>query len=402
MAQRIVLFGDPEGVQQVTKSVLHEAIVAIVGATIRPEQRDALEKLAARHEVRFLVQPKRNSPEYPGFVDGVRALVPDLILVNSYSMRLGAELLDLPRLGCVNVHGGLLPEYRGSNPIQWALLNDEVETGVTMHYMTEGFDQGDIIARERVAICFEDTWLDVRERLQRAAERLLEQELPKILSGTNARLPQDESRARYYRRRSAEDGQVDWHRPVRDLYNLIRALVKPHPGAYYELRSQRVILDRYLSIGEVTALKYGEPGRQILRGADVMLLPAESLSVETRCGGKRSKVRVEFSIRSCLTDEVLGRCELSRIDFGKSVGEMRILPGKGVVAEGLCYSAVDPLAEFAANDLRLERLMYRVEQDDELLLESLAQAGFVRGDISEVGKTARADRALMTWRRRKI
>jgi hypothetical protein len=330
-------------------------------------------------------------------VDEVRGLGPDLILANSYSMLLGAELLDLPRLGCVNVHGGLLPEYRGSNPIQWALLNDEAETGVTMHYMTEGFDQGDIIAQERVAICFEDTWLDVRERLQRAAERLLEQELPKILSGRNARLPQDESRARYYRRRSAEDGRVDWQRPVRDLYNLIRALVKPHPGAYYEERSQRMILDRHLSIGEVTALKYGGVGRQILRGADVMLLPSERLDEEAW-----SNEMVEFSIRSCLSGEELGRCELTRLDFVKSVGEMRIRPGKGVVAEGRCYSAVNLLAEFAANDLRLDQLVCRVEQDDELLIDSLDRAGFVRGGLSEVSKTAKEDRAPMIRRRRQV
>jgi methionyl-tRNA formyltransferase len=403
MVKRILLFGDPEGVQQVTKVLSQNAILAIVGATIRSEQRGALEKLAGRHEVRLLVQPKRNSPEYPGFVDEVRGLDPDLMLVNSYAMRVGVELLDLPRFGCVNVHGGLLPEYRGSNPIQWALLNDEVETGVTMHYMTEEFDQGDIIAQRRVAISFEDTWLDVRGRLQRATEGLLEEELPKILSCTNARSPQDESRARYYRRRSAEDGLVDWHRPVRDLYNLIRALVKPHPGAYYDLASQRMILDRYLSIREVTALKYGDSGRQILRGTDVMLFPVESLASETCRRGKGSNERVEFSIRACASGETLGRCELSSIDFVNSVGEMRIRPADGVVAEGLCHTAVEPLSEFAGNDLRLKHLMYRVERDEERLLESLARAGFVREDVSETDQTTTADGTPgMIWRRRTV
>src|SRR5260370_37837971 len=208
MLKRIVVFGDREGIQQVTKLMSREVVSAVVGAPIRTQQLGALEELARRNEVRLLVQPKHKSPDYPRFVDEVRTLDPHLIVVNSYSMRLGAELLGLPRFGCVNVHGGLLPEYRGSNPIQWALLNDETETGVTIHYMTEEFDQGDIIARRTAPNWFQDTGLDIRARLERAAEALLEQELPKILSGTNARLPQDESRARYYRRRSAEDGRV--------------------------------------------------------------------------------------------------------------------------------------------------------------------------------------------------
>ncbi len=398
MLKRVVVFGDPKGIQQVTKLMSQDAIPAVVGASIRPEQLGALEEFARRNEVRLLVQPKHNSPEYPRFVDEVRTVDPDLILVNSYSMRVGAELLDLPRLGCVNVHGGLLPEYRGSNPIQWALLNDETETGVTIHYMTEEFDQGDIIAQRTVAMCFEDTWLDIRARLERATEALLEQELPKILSGTNARSPQDESRARYYRRRSAEDGRVDWHRAVRDLYNLIRALVKPHPGAFYDLPSHRVVLDRYLSISEVTALKYGDAGRHMLRGADVMLRPTANLTSEACCR-RRSNEKVEFSIRSCVTDEELGRCELSNIDFVRSAGEMRIRSTERVAGGTLCGTAVEPLTEFAVNDLRLKHLMCRVEEDDGLLLESLSRGGFVRDNVSETDKR-RGDSGMRVMCRR--
>ena len=388
MLERVVVFGDPQGIQQVTKLISREAIPAIVAAAIRPEQLSALEEFARRCEVRLLVQPKHNSPQYPRFVDEVRTLDPDLILVNSYSMRVGAELLGLPRLGCVNVHGGLLPEYRGSNPIQWALLNDERETGVTIHYMTEEFDRGDIIARQTVPICFEDTWLDIRARLERATEALLEQELPKILSGTNARLPQDESRARYYRRRSAEDGRVEWHRAVRDLYNLIRALVKPHPGAFYDLHSQRVVLDGYLSIKEVTALKYGDVGRQLLRGADVMLRPTADLTSEA-CSRRRSNESIEFSIRSCVTGEEWGCCEVSNIDFGRNTAEMRIRSGERMAGGTVCGVVVDLLIEFVANDLRLKHLTCWVEEDDWLLVESLSRGGFVRDKVSKTDRARR-------------
>jgi methionyl-tRNA formyltransferase len=398
MLRRVVVFGDPEGIQQVTKLMSKDAIPAVVGAAIRPEQLGALEEFARRNEMRLLIQPKHNSAEYPRFVDEVRTLDPDLILVNSYSMRVRAELLDLPRLGCVNVHGGLLPEYRGSNPIQWALLNDEKETGVTIHYMTEEFDQGDIIAQRTVAICFEDTWLDIRARLERATEVLLAQELPKILSRTNARSPQDESRARYYRRRSAEDGRVDWHRAVRDLYNLVRALVEPHPGAFYDLPSERVVLDRYLSISEVTALKYGDAGRQMLRGADVRLRPSTNLASAT-CGRRRSNEKVEFSIRSRVTDEELGRCELGNIDFVRSAGEIRIQSGERVAGGALCGGAVEPLIEFAANDLRLKHLTCLVEEDDGPLGESLSRGGFVRDNVSETDRRRKESGVRVVWRR---
>lgn len=382
MRERVVVFGDSGGIQQVIKLMSRGAIPAMVGAGIRPEQWGALERLAARHEVRLLVQPKRSAPAYPRFVDEVRALDPDLILVNSYSMRLGAELLNVPRLGCVNVHGGLLPEYRGSNPIQWALLNDETETGVTIHYMTEEFDQGDIIARRMVPICFRDTWLDIRARLEEATEALLRVELPRIVSGTSARWPQDESRARYYRRRSPEDGRIEWHRAVRDLYNLIRALVKPHPGAFYDSASQRVVLDRYLSIDEVAALKYGSAGGQLLRGTDVVLRPAPN---PARAGRDRSHERVEFSIRSGVTDEELGTGEIRNIDFAKSIGEVRIRSKDGGPR---CWTAVAPLAEFAMNDLRLARLRCRAGKDEGPLLDGLARAGFARDEVPESDGTA--------------
>ena len=391
--ERVVVFGDPGGIQQVAKLMSPGAIPAIVGATLRPEQHGALEELARRHEFRLLVQPKHNSPEYPRFVDEVRALEPDLILVNSYSMRVRTELLGLPRLGCVNVHGGLLPEYRGSNPIQWALLNDETETGVTIHYMTEEFDQGDIIAQRTVPICFQDTWLDIRARLEEATEALLHEELPRILSGTNARSPQDESRARYYRRRSPEDGRMDWPRAVRDLYNLIRALVKPHPGAFYDSASQRVVLDRYLSIDEVTALKYGSAGGQVLRGTGVVLRPTPN---PARPGRDRSNANVEFSIRSSMTDEELGTGEVRNIDFAKSVGEMHIRSKNG--GSG-CWTAVAPLTEFAVNDLRLRHLRCRAGKDDGPLLEVLARAGFARDEVSESGDT-RTDRGMTVMSRR--
>jgi len=171
-------------------------------------------------------------------------------------MRLHPDLLAVPRIAAVNIHGALLPQYRGCNPIQWALINNETETGVTTHYITKDFDVGDIIAQKHVPIFFEDTWVDIQNRIAKATEEMLSVEILKLLKGTNERKSQDISQARYFRRRKPEDGAIDWHKSVEYIYNLVRALVKPHPGAFYIREEEKVFLDEYLTIPQVVMFKY--------------------------------------------------------------------------------------------------------------------------------------------------
>ncbi len=258
---RILVFGDDYGLPQVIRHMPLENIIGLVGAGIRPSQHEALQQLAEGYKFRFLIQPRITDKGYWDFVNEIRNLKPDLIFVNSYSMLLRSEILSVPPLGCVNVHGALLPQYRGANPIQWALINNENETGVTMHYMDENFDTGDIIAQRRVPIYFEDTWRDVQARIANATEDMLSEEIPKLLAGCIVRQPQDSSKAHYYRHRHPEDGLINWNDSVAHIYNLIRALVKPHPGAFFvNLEGKRVILDEYLTVPQVTDLKYNKRG----------------------------------------------------------------------------------------------------------------------------------------------
>ena len=142
---RILAFGDDGGIPRLIRHLPQGVLVGIVGAEIRPQQHPELRWLAEAQGVPLLIQPRLTSPAYPAFIEQARTLAPDLILVNSYSMLLRPDILSIPRYGAVNIHGALLPQYRGCNPIQWALLNNETATGVTMHYMTAEFDAGDII-----------------------------------------------------------------------------------------------------------------------------------------------------------------------------------------------------------------------------------------------------------------
>jgi methionyl-tRNA formyltransferase len=251
----ILLFGDSWGVPLVMESAPRGSIRGVVAAEIRSSDQEEVRRIAADNQVPFLVQPRKHSEAYGAFLDHVRSIEHDLIIVNSYSMLLHPEILALPALGGVNVHPALLPKYRGSNPLQWVIINNERETGVTLHYMTTEFDAGDIIAQRRVPIFPEDTWLDLQSRIAGETREMLRTEIPRILAGTNQRTPQNEAEAFKSQRRRPEDGEIDWTRSVPDIHNLIRALVAPLPGAFYYSQGQKIVLDKYLSPAQVAELK---------------------------------------------------------------------------------------------------------------------------------------------------
>jgi UDP-4-amino-4-deoxy-L-arabinose formyltransferase/UDP-glucuronic acid dehydrogenase (UDP-4-keto-hexauronic acid decarboxylating) len=166
------------------------------------------------------------------FLALVREAAPDLILVWSYSMRLPASLLEIPPLGAINLHNGLLPEYRGRHVVQWALVNGEREIGVTLHYMDEGFDTGAIIARHVVPLGADDDAAAAATKLLDAGVASLREWWSRIADDTVPRILQDETRARYWRRREPEEGRIDWSQPAESICRLIRALTASDPGAF--------------------------------------------------------------------------------------------------------------------------------------------------------------------------
>lgn len=271
----MVVFGDNVGIPRLLGLLPPAAVLAAVRATIRPEQEEPLTRLCSAAGVPLLAQPRPGATEYPAFVRDLRALAPDIIVVDSYSMRLQADLLAIPSQGAFNVHGALLPAYRGANPTQWALLNDERETGVTIHLMTDEFDAGDIVAQRRLPIRFDDTWVDIHAHIAEATVDLLAEQLPRIVDRTYDRRPQDPAAAHHFRRRRPEDGRIDWGASVLAIYNLVRALVAPNPGASYRQGNQIVTIDRYMTISAIAALKHGQPEARPPTGATVRLVARE-------------------------------------------------------------------------------------------------------------------------------
>jgi methionyl-tRNA formyltransferase len=269
---RVLLVGDAGGIAQALRVLPPGALVGLVAASNRPQYHQELGRIASEHGVPLVVQPPWGSPEYASFVSAVHALDPQLILCNSYSMLLREDLLALAP--AVNVHGGKVPQYRGPNPVQWQIIEDERNAGVTLHHITAEVDAGDVVAERTVPIGFDDTWRAVADRVVAAGDELLREELPAVLAGTAVRRPQDHASARTWPRRTPEDSRIDWNATVLGIHNLVRALGQGIPPAFYEHDGERVLLDRYLTPAEVTALVYAPgPGGRRLTDGDVELVP---------------------------------------------------------------------------------------------------------------------------------
>jgi methionyl-tRNA formyltransferase len=279
-SRRLVLFGDTAGLPQLLRVLPPHSVIGLIGASIRPAQHDALTALSSQSGLPLLWQPRPHEPAYSEFKRRLRDLGPDLFIINSYSMILRPDLLDVPRFGAVNVHGALLPDYRGANPTEWALINGERETGITIHVVDSGIDTGPVIGQRTVPIHFEDTWLDVRRRVGAATERLLDDALPAILAGGARLFPQAPGAGRYWRRRSAEDGRFEWSQPAIDIYNLLRALVDPHPGACVGGKTIR----HWLPMAEILWRKH-QAGADAWSRACWRLVPQRVVAREKRGAG---------------------------------------------------------------------------------------------------------------------
>lgn len=176
-----------------------------------------------------VLQPERL--RRPEAVEAIRQLAPDLIVTAAYGQILPKAVLDVPPLGCINVHASLLPKYRGAAPIQYALMNGEAETGVTLMYMDEGLDTGDMIAKRRIAITDEDDAGSLFAKLSELGAGLLMDTLPLIAAGKAQAEPQKDDEAVYAPMLTREDENIDWAADHVRVFNLVRAL-RPRPGAY--------------------------------------------------------------------------------------------------------------------------------------------------------------------------
>lgn len=186
------------------------------------------------------IRPARK--ELPGLVDRLGALSPEFIFAFYYRHLLPRALLETARRGALNLHGSLLPRYRGRAPVNWAVLNGESETGASLHYMAARADAGDLVDREAVPILPNDTAAQVMAKVALAGEKLLWRRIPALLQGAAPRTPLDLAAGNYCGRRQPADGRIDWRQGAWAVHNLIRAVAPPYPGAFTSWRGQRLAL----------------------------------------------------------------------------------------------------------------------------------------------------------------
>ncbi|MEX3957307.1 formyltransferase [Trinickia sp. EG282A] len=197
--------------------------------------------VAAEHGIETVTPTDPNGDELRA---AVRRAQPDFIFSFYYRHMLPADVLALAPRGAYNVHGSLLPKYRGRVPTNWAVLNGETETGATLHEMTAKPDAGAIVGQTSVPILPDDTAQQVFDKVTVAAEQTLWRVLPALLAGAAPHLPNDLAQGSYYSGRKPEDGCIDWAQPAERVYNLIRAVAPPYPGAFTDVGNTRFIVAR--------------------------------------------------------------------------------------------------------------------------------------------------------------
>lgn len=251
-------------------------IVGVVTQPDRPKGRDLklqpppVKALALRAGLPVL-QPARARDE--ALINELRRLEPDLIAVAAYGQILPKSLLDLPRFGCLNVHTSLLPKYRGAAPIQWAILNGDAETGVTIMKMDIGLDTGDIVTQARTPIYPDDTAETLHDRLARLGADLLVQTIPDYVAGKIEPRPQPANGVCYASKITRQDGQIDWRLPADAILNRMRAL-SPWPGLFTHLPAQP----------RPHLLKIWQAQRVELSGPPGEILKADKAGIIVACG----------------------------------------------------------------------------------------------------------------------
>ena len=194
-------------------------------------------ELAGRHGIESVTPDDPNAPQIVG---KVRDLHPDFLFSFYYRLMLKPALLAVPGRGAFNVHGSLLPKYRGRAPVNWAVLHGETQTGATLHEMVEKPDAGRIVDQEPVAILPDELAVDVFRKVTGAAERVVKRSLPKLIDGSAVLRAQDSSKGSYFGGRRPEDGRIDWSASTKRVHDLVRAVAPPYPGAFTEIEGKRL------------------------------------------------------------------------------------------------------------------------------------------------------------------
>src|SRR5438034_10536203 len=293
---RVVFIGTGEigvpAMQALVQSSAHQ-FIGVVTQPDKPVGRDyrieppAIKKALAEAKMSIL-QPARIKDRQS--IEEIRALMPDVIAVMAYGQILPRDVLEIPRIACVNLHASLLPRWRGAAPIQAAIAAGDSETGITVIYMDEGLDTGDILLQRKIDILPAETGGSLPARLAKLAPNALFDSLRLLAEGNAPRIPQDNILATYASKLKREDGRIDWSEPAEAIERQVRAF-NPWPGAFIKLGGRNL----KIFSASIVDLR-GKPG-EILRSEKELVIAAgkDALSLgEVQLEGKRQMSAAEF------------------------------------------------------------------------------------------------------------
>jgi len=241
---KIVFMGTPEFAVPSLDMLLKEGydVVAVVTQPDKPKGRGnklalpPVKEYALKNGIEVL-QPEKVKTEE--FADRIRKINPDLLVTAAYGRILPKSVLDIPQYGCINVHGSLLPKYRGAAPIQWAIINGEEKTGITTMFTDVGMDTGDMLLKGELEITEDMTAGELHDRLSLLGAEVLKRTLEKLKEGTIERVPQSDAEATYASMMKKDTGLIDWTKTSREVHNLVRG-TNPWPGAYTYYKGEKM------------------------------------------------------------------------------------------------------------------------------------------------------------------
>lgn len=308
---KVVFMGTPAFSAPILRMLHKEGyeVLAVVTQPDRPVGRKKVltpppvKEEAVRLGLR-VIQPEklRGSEELQQIIN----LGADIVITAAFGQILPKELLEAPRLGCINVHASLLPKYRGGAPIHQAIIDGQATTGVTIMYMAEKLDAGDIISQREITIEDTDNTGSMFEKLSDVGRELLKDTLPSIVEGTNARIPQDESQVTYASNISREQERIDWQKDARTIYNQVRGL-HPWPVAYTTFEGANFKI-WWAQVGQTSTSR--EPG-------EVVAIHKDSFEIATGEGGTLAVLDLQPAGKKRMTAEEYLRGTGSKLQIGE-------------------------------------------------------------------------------------
>ncbi len=280
---RIIFFGYSEVGYECLSLLLERGanVVALITHEDNPAEKIWFKTPAVAARAKGVPVHTPANANTPEWMERIALLAPELILSVYYRNMISPQVLALPRLGAFNMHGSLLPKYRGRAPINWAVLHGEPRIGMTLHRMVKKADAGAIVDQEGVEIGPRDTAEQAFRKVLPCARAVLARQINALLAGTAKETPQDDAQATYFGGRKPDDGRVVWTQTTRQIFNLIRAVTDPYPGAFTDVGGARLMLWWAEPDSPATAGRRGRPG-EILSIAPLVVATGDGALEFTR------------------------------------------------------------------------------------------------------------------------